>query len=88
MLCCDFLLGNLVSAKVFLGFRVPGVLAQDWIVLLQTKFVRRIHRILLGVIMSVTSFFTNEPNNLTLVAFFSHYFFTSLFLGITTASTT
>lgn len=87
MVCCDFLLCDLVTTKIFLGFRVPCVLTKDRIILFQTKFVWCIHSVFLGVIMSVACFFTDETDDFTLVAFFCHYFLTSLFLGITTAST-
>ncbi len=78
---------NFVATQAFLGFNVENVLSQYWIVLAQTQFARGVLCVLDSVVVTVATFFRHQTNNLSLALFLSHYFLTSLFLGIIHAIT-
>jgi len=63
---------SFVATKVLLGFRKDDALAELRAVLLERELIRSIHSIFGRVINTLTSFFTDESNNLTLVSCFCH----------------
>lgn len=67
-----FLWLDFVATQVLLGFGKDNVFTELFAVLLKTKLLRSVHRVLRRVINALTRLFTHEPDKFTLFTFFCH----------------
>jgi len=63
---------NFVSSKVLFSFNIPCVLTQHRVIFLQTQFVWSVHSVLLCVVVTVATFFTYKPYNLSFISLLCH----------------
>ena len=61
-----FLFLDFVAAEVLFGLGEDNVFAEDRVVFLERKFIRGVHRVFLGIILTNAGFFGDEADEFAL----------------------